>query len=248
MKASSRTLGAFLAFVFLALFLFAFLLPSVFAEAISKKYELVSSTVSVVPYLVIVFLALVFVAYVFVLIFRKRPFKSSSSIRLEFGADSKPDFAVLEIKNLSERDEYIESAGFVEELWRREKVAGKTQNRFVTLACPSPSASLHNNFPLKICAKESVLIRLNFRELAADHSLCGIYCDVKRNEADPPHGAFFKFVNSCGSDLYPAGKLRIVCKSRLMKKHSKKIWSFWHILIAFLLFVDLLGVFITLKN
>ena len=248
MKTSSRTVGAFLASVFLALFIFLFLSPFVASEALSKKHALVFSVFDFVFYLIAAFLSFALIAYLLVLIFRKRPFKSASSIRLEFGADSKPDFALLEIKNLSERDEYKESAGFVEELWCREKVAGKTQDRFVTLACPSPSASLHNNFPLKICAKESVLIRLNFRELAADHSLCGIYCDVKKDEACSPKGTFFRFVNSCGSDLYPAGKIRIICKSRLMRKYSKKIWSFWHILIAFLLFVALLVVFITLKN
>lgn len=246
MKNSSRTVGAFLAFVFVAFFIFAFLSFFIAPETVSKIYGFVFSVLDIVFYLILALLSFAFVAYVFVLIFRQRPFKSASSIRLEFGADSRPDFAVLEIKNLSERDEYIESAGFVEELWRREKIAGKTQNRFVTLACPSPSASLHNTFPLKICAKESVLIRLNFRELAADHSLCGIYCDVKKDEADSPKGAFFRFVNSCGSNLYPAGKLRIVCKSRLMKKHSKKILKFSHILIAFLVFAALSGILLSI--
>lgn len=248
MKNSSRTVGAFLALVFISLPILAFLSFFIAPETVSKRYGFLFSVLDLVFYLILVFLSFAFVAYVLVSIFRKRPFKSASSIRLEFGADSKPDFAVLEIKNLSERDEYIESAGFVEELWRRVKVAGKTQSHFVTLACPSPSASLHNNFPIKICAKESVLIRLNFRELAADHSLCGIYCDVKKDEADSPKGAFFRFVNSCGSDLYPAGKIRIVCKRRLMKRYSKKIPSFRHILIAFLLFVAFLGLFIALKN
>lgn len=248
MKNSSRTVGAFLVFVFLALFIFLFLSPFVASEALSKKHGLVFSVFDFVFYLIAAFLALAFAAYLLVLIFRQGPFKSASSIRLEFGGDSKPDFAVLEIKNLSERDEYIESVGFVEELWRREKVAGKTQNRFVTLACPSPSANLHNTFPLKICAKESALIRLNFRELAAEHSLCGMYCDVKRNEADSPKGAFFKFVNSCGSDLCPAGKLRIICKSGLMKRHSKKILSFSKILLALLLFSALLGLVLILKK
>ena len=254
MKNSSRPLGAFLALVFISLPILAFLSFFIAPETVSKRYGFLFSVLDLVFYLILVFLSFAFVAYVLVSIFRKRPFKSASSIRLEFGADSKPDFALLEIKNLSERDEYIESAGFVEELWRRVKVAGKTQSHFVTLACPSPSASLHNNFPLKICAKESVLIRLNFRELAADHSLCGIYCDVKKDEVDSPKGAFFRFVNSCGSDLYPAGKIRTGRffsprgHSRLMKRYSKKIPSFRHILIAFLLFVAFLGLFIALKN
>ena len=248
MKNSSRTVGAFLSFALLSFFIFAFLLSFFEPEALSKKHGLVFLALDIVFYLILAFLAFALVAYVLVLIFRQRPFKSASSIRLEFGADSKPDFAVLEIKNLSERDEYIESAGFVEELWRREKVAGKTQSRFVTLACPSPSANLNNNFPLKICAKDSALIRLNFRELAAEHSLCGMYCDIQKNEADSPKGAFFKFVNSCGSDLYPAGKLRIVRKSRLMKKHSKKILSFLHILIAILAFAALLGIFLSSRK
>ena len=153
MKNSSRPLGAFLALVFISLPILAFLSFFIAPETVSKRYGFLFSVLDLVFYLILAFLAFALVAYVLVLIFRQRPFKSASSIRLEFGADSKPDFAVLEIKNLSERDEYIESAGFVEELWRREKVASKTQSRFVTLACPSPSANLNNNFPLKICAK-----------------------------------------------------------------------------------------------
>lgn len=126
------------------------------------------------------------------------------------------------------------------------KSCGQNSKPLCYSCLPSPSANLHNNFPLKICAKDSALIRLNFRELAAEHSLCGMYCDIQKNEADPPKGAFFKFVNSCGSDLHPAGKLRIVCKSRLMKKHSKKILNFSHILIAFLVFLALSGILLSI--
>lgn len=172
----------------------------------------------------IVISGIVFLAVFLVAILKNRylakPFKAIH--RLSFDSDSNlnPEFAILEIKNLAESDESIESAGFVEQFWRRDP--SKNSNNLITAALESPSLSSYNQFPIKIPAKCSANLKLNFKELANNHSICGLYYDIQVPEPEVKNKVIKNLLKVGDINLNPDEKCRVIYKNKLLKKYSKK--------------------------